>query len=232
MAKRKKHTSISARPEPDYGVLVSGISDLLDQARRMSSRAVNSILTATYWEIGRRIVEYEQGGKARAEYGEALLKRLGNDLTARHGRGFSAKDFRRCGCFTSIGRFAHTVGQVRGSGSLIARAGELPIADLPDTVGHLCPPGGVGSLLAYSRAERVLPTPSTISEREKVQTASAESALIPDVRQNVGEAGFVPTDLFPLSWSQYVRLMAVADVVERNSFRSSSTRSDSHPVHP
>jgi len=46
-------------------------------------------MTATYWEIGRRIVEHEQGGKERAEYGVELLERLGSDLTARFGRGFS-----------------------------------------------------------------------------------------------------------------------------------------------
>ena len=50
-------------PEATYSGLVTGISDLLEHARRMSVRSVNSILTATYWEIGRRIVEFEQGGK-------------------------------------------------------------------------------------------------------------------------------------------------------------------------
>ncbi len=73
MAKRSKRSEIVQRPEPSYGDLLTGISGLLDQARRTSARSINSILTATYWEIGRRIVEYEQGGKARAEYGEALL---------------------------------------------------------------------------------------------------------------------------------------------------------------
>ena len=52
-------------------------------------RAVNSVLTATYWEIGRRIVEFEQGGKETSEYGEKLLERISGTLTARHGRGFS-----------------------------------------------------------------------------------------------------------------------------------------------
>jgi hypothetical protein len=47
-------------------------------------------MTATYWEIGRRIVEFEQGGKKRAKYGEGLLDKLAMDLTARFGRGFSA----------------------------------------------------------------------------------------------------------------------------------------------
>ena len=45
-------------------------------------------MTATYWEIGRRIVEFEQGGEKRAEYGEALLQRLAQDLNAKFGRGF------------------------------------------------------------------------------------------------------------------------------------------------
>jgi len=52
-------------------------------------RAVNSIMTATYWEVGRRIVEFEQKGEKRAEYGEALLSRLAQDLSTRIGRGFS-----------------------------------------------------------------------------------------------------------------------------------------------
>jgi len=45
-------------------------------------------MTATYWEIGRRIVEFEQGGERRAEYGEYLLLRLSGDLTSRFGKGF------------------------------------------------------------------------------------------------------------------------------------------------
>ncbi len=78
-----------------YRGLVGGIEALLEQARRTLARAVNAILTATYWEIGRRIVEYEQGGKARSEYGEALLKRLAADLTARFGRGFGVDNLER-----------------------------------------------------------------------------------------------------------------------------------------
>ena len=75
--------------------LVGEIGVLLDEARRTSARAVNAIMTATYWEIGRRIVEYEQQGKARAEYGEALLKRLAADLTPRCGRGFGVDNLQR-----------------------------------------------------------------------------------------------------------------------------------------
>jgi hypothetical protein len=83
----------------DYGPLLTGISSLLEQARRGVARAANAIMTATYWEVGRRIVEHEQGGKARAEYGEELLARLSVDLTTRYGRGFSRPGLQRMRSF-------------------------------------------------------------------------------------------------------------------------------------
>lgn len=87
---------------PAYADLMTGIAELLDSARHISARAVNAVMTATYWEIGRRIVEFEQGGKRRAEYGEELLHRLSTDLTARFGRGFSRPNLQRFRLF-----FAH-----------------------------------------------------------------------------------------------------------------------------
>jgi hypothetical protein len=74
--------------DPRYPALVRDVSGLLASARRASARAVNAVMTATYWEIGRRIVEYEQGGAKRAAYGERLIQRLSRDLSARFGRGF------------------------------------------------------------------------------------------------------------------------------------------------
>lgn len=72
-----------------YDQVLGHVIDLLESARRAAARSVNAILTATYWEIGRRIVAFEQGGEGQAEYGSALLKRLAVDLTKRFGRGFS-----------------------------------------------------------------------------------------------------------------------------------------------
>ncbi len=54
-----------------------------------ATQAVNTHITETYWQIGRDIVEFEQGGKARAEYGKNLVTKLSRDLTLRHGKGFS-----------------------------------------------------------------------------------------------------------------------------------------------
>jgi predicted nuclease of restriction endonuclease-like (RecB) superfamily len=68
------------------------ISHVITEARRSSVRAVNTVMTATYWEVGRRIVEFEQGGERRAAYGQELLRRLAEDLTERFGRGFSERN--------------------------------------------------------------------------------------------------------------------------------------------
>jgi hypothetical protein len=74
---------------PDnYNNIRAEIVELLKAARSTAARNVNSIMTATYWEIGRRIVEQELKGEARANYGEQLLELLAKDLTKQFGRGF------------------------------------------------------------------------------------------------------------------------------------------------
>jgi predicted nuclease of restriction endonuclease-like (RecB) superfamily len=87
-----KQTPNLAEPPhlPDgYQDFLSEVSTLLAAARKQAARAVNTVLVATYWELGRRIIEFEQGGKERAGYGEQLLQRLSSDLGKRFGRGFS-----------------------------------------------------------------------------------------------------------------------------------------------
>ena len=71
-----------------YGAIHVGIVNLLQAARVQAARSVNALMTASYWELGHRIVEAEQKGKRRAGYGDALVKRLAMDLTAQFGRGF------------------------------------------------------------------------------------------------------------------------------------------------
>lgn len=84
--------SRAPRAGHDYDHVLGGVVELLESARRGSARAVNAIMTATYWEIGRRIVEFEQGGRRRAEYGEEIMSKLSTDLTTRFGRGFSRRN--------------------------------------------------------------------------------------------------------------------------------------------
>jgi Uncharacterized conserved protein len=72
-----------------YTSLKKEISQLLIAGREQAGRAVNTILVQTYWQIGRHIVEFEQGGEAKSEYGSNLLDRLSRDLTLEFGKGFS-----------------------------------------------------------------------------------------------------------------------------------------------
>jgi hypothetical protein len=71
-----------------YDALIGGISQVLDAGRSQAAWTLNSIVSAAYWEVGRRIVEFEQAGRARADYGERVIEQLSMDLRKRHGRGF------------------------------------------------------------------------------------------------------------------------------------------------
>ena len=67
----------------------SSIKELMDNARNSFAKEVNNILIQTYWEIGRIIVEDEQGNSDRAEYGKQLITDLSKRLTKEYGKGFS-----------------------------------------------------------------------------------------------------------------------------------------------
>ncbi len=101
--KRTKHIVVS------YDAMLSGLVELLEQGRRTASRTVNAIMTATYWEVGHRIVEYEQGGKHRAEYGKGLLKQLAVDLTSQFGRGFSERNLEQMRLFYTTWQISQTL---------------------------------------------------------------------------------------------------------------------------
>lgn len=76
----------------NYETVRAGIVDLLHAARNAAARNINSLMSATYWEIGRRIIHSEQQGKTRAGYGEELIERLSIDLSKQFGRGFGARN--------------------------------------------------------------------------------------------------------------------------------------------
>ena len=92
-----------------YGDVCSAIVELVSRARQAAARNVNALMTASYWEIGRRIVEAEQKGKRRAGYGEQLIERLSLDLTQQFGRGFSARNLDQMRQFYSMWPIPQTV---------------------------------------------------------------------------------------------------------------------------
>jgi len=74
-------------------------AELIRQARQQAVRAVDTIQVQTCWEIGRHIVEFEQGGQTRAAYGKNLLTTLAKGLTAEFGKGFDATNLRHMRAF-------------------------------------------------------------------------------------------------------------------------------------
>lgn len=93
----------------NYSEVHADIIKILEAARYAAARSVNAIMTASYWEVGRRIVETEQEGEERAVYGEALTIRLAKDLTARFGRGFSRRNLEQMRLFYQSWPIAQTV---------------------------------------------------------------------------------------------------------------------------
>jgi predicted nuclease of restriction endonuclease-like (RecB) superfamily len=82
-----------------YDQTLADVAAMITTARRAAARSVNAVMTATYWSIGRRIVEEEQGGARRADYGEQLIARLATDLTSHFGRGYGASNLKQMRAF-------------------------------------------------------------------------------------------------------------------------------------
>ena len=87
-------TTPPAKPEPALQPLIGNLAELIRQARQQAIRAVDVLQVQTCWEIGRYIVEFEQGGEARAGYGKQLLPTLAEALTAEFGKGFDTTNLR------------------------------------------------------------------------------------------------------------------------------------------
>jgi hypothetical protein len=118
-----------------YGRLMADISGILTHARRTAARSVNALLSATYWQIGRWIVEHEQGGRHRAEYGDTLIQQSAGDLTAKHGRGFSVRGiFEMRGFYLGWQIFPTLSGELETRVICSSSSSELDPPEIPDNV--------------------------------------------------------------------------------------------------
>lgn len=77
-----------------FSDLISAITQQIEQARGQVRQAVNTAMVQSYWEIGRLIIEHEQQGNSRAEYGKQQLQQLSKQLTERLGKGFDVRNLR------------------------------------------------------------------------------------------------------------------------------------------
>jgi predicted nuclease of restriction endonuclease-like (RecB) superfamily len=155
--------------DPGYSSLVTALERFLGAARRSSARAVNVVMTATYWEVGRRIVEFEQGGEKRAAYGEELIARLAEDLQGRLGRGFSYANlsrFRQFYLAHAAGEILSTLSRESGAEKLSTVSRELA----PALSGTGEVPANFASLAAFfplpwSHYSRLLTVKNTLARR-------------------------------------------------------------------
>ena len=177
----------------DYDSVFSGVVEMLDAARRASARVVNTLMTATYWEIGRRIVEHEQAGEKRAEYGEEVVRRLAVDLTKQYGRGFGFSQLKM------MRQFYQTLPDVHTAKPLILQStvekseiGQSVIGQSGNLESSLVPIGQ--SLIGQ------------FSQRSSVNLSRAIEHL-----GNIARA-------FPLPWTHYVRLLRVRSLHAREFY--------------
>ena len=86
---KESHTNNTLHVIDDYNLLIDNISTLWIKAKEKAVVSVNTELLEANWQTGKYIVEFEQGGKARAEYGKQLIVNLAKDLTRLNGKGFN-----------------------------------------------------------------------------------------------------------------------------------------------
>ena len=106
-----------------YEAVFGDVSKIIDAARESAVRSVNAATTAAYWLIGRRIVEFEQSGEERAEYGAALIERLAEDLTGRFDRGFSRQNVQNMRLFY----LSYPIEKIRQTPSGISEAASIEL---------------------------------------------------------------------------------------------------------
>lgn len=123
---KRKTSSVRLTSYEDVFADVAGV---VEEARRAAARSVNAVMTATYWLIGHRIVEAEQAGQAKAEYGKEIVDRLSADLTVRFGRGFGRSNlFQMRAFFLARREIVQTVsGQSKRAPGLSAVAACFPL---------------------------------------------------------------------------------------------------------
>jgi predicted nuclease of restriction endonuclease-like (RecB) superfamily len=89
--------------------LYDQIRSILNEARSSAYRAVNFAMVQAYWRVGMLIIEHEQAGESRAEYGKAVLEELSKKLTIEFGKGFSVQNLRYMRQFYRCFRKRHAV---------------------------------------------------------------------------------------------------------------------------
>ena len=173
--------------------LFARVVALIEEARQKVATVANIAQVYTNYEIGRQIVEEEQGGKRRAEYGKQILIDLSQKLTARFGRGWSAENLRKMRTFFLMYSEIHN-GVV-----------EFGHEEIHNSVVEIQDDRKYATVLRKSALEDSV---NTVCE-------------IDDAEDSVNSVCQIPQ--FTLGWSHYLLLMRIADPVERAFYEREAT---------
>ena len=208
-----------ARQKPE-AVFFEYVAQVVEQARRFVGRTADLAMCVTYFEIGRMIVEKEQGGKARAEYGKGLIVELSDFLTEKFGRGFSLTTLKTAKQFYSV--YASSIGQTMSAqfeNGLQNPIRQSMIAELeteqPKRIGQ--------SMTAQLENTSSLPIPQTMIAESGDKGLVAKSQTLFGFSEGKGPAAKSQSligELYPfrLSWSHYLILIRIKNDQERRFY--------------
>ena len=179
---------------PAENQLYAEIAQLLETARTKVLTAVNTTMTQTYYQIGKLIVENEQNGHNRAEYGKATLKTLSQQLTEKYGKGFSERNLERMRYFYLT--YAPSITQTVSA--QFTQESKNVLLNTPEQISQ--------TLSAKSASPQISTTVSS-------KSAAAEKTvqIIPYQKENLSTR-------FKLSYSHYLFLMKIDNPDERTFY--------------
>jgi predicted nuclease of restriction endonuclease-like (RecB) superfamily len=190
---------------PAYKTIHVGIADVLATARTQAARHVNALMTASYWDIGRRIAEAEQKGKRRAGYGEQLLMQLSVDLTAQFGRGFSVDNLQLMRNFYLAYAVLPIPQTVSGE---LGFASEVIENQIYETV---------------SRKSKKTSTSNDLSASTQIYKLDSKP-VYKQTSHDLKTTLLHIANAFQLPWSAYTRLLSVRDEAARRFYETEALR--------
>jgi predicted nuclease of restriction endonuclease-like (RecB) superfamily len=200
---------------PGYGSLLGEIASVIDAGRHQAVWSLNAIISAVYWDIGRRIVLFEQEGRDKAAYGEKVIDLLALDLSTRFGRGFKRSNLFQIRAFYLAYRAIVQTPEASSMAPLSKRKVQTPSARL------------AASKVQTLSGQLVAP-----ASRAKVQTPSGQLAApnkpLQILQKPTGKTlGPYLTELakaFSLPWSHYVRLLSTKSEEARRFYETEALR--------
>ena len=184
--------------ENDFIIVINDIKDLIKKARYKTVIAINSEMLMAYYQIGKKIVEEEQKGKERAEYGEKLLENLSKELNKEFGKGFSVDNLERMRRFYLIYQNSATV--LRNSQSIKNQIYQSVTDEL--------------------KKQETIPLElitNKISQTVSGQFHKKRESVTPELL-NTNNTKTFSGEFYKLTWTHYCELIKIEDEVKRKYF--------------